>query len=175
MATRDAERDYYNGQCPMPTGSGRRCQLMLNGDQVLCGVHEAQFARRYMARWQSRMDELTEELARALDRPRAESVLARLPQGRIEDGFDPRGFFVYLLWGNDQDTPLYVGRSTNVLRRTGQHMAASYSPDIRRVTFIRCATEKQMHRIETELIRRYHPRINIAQNIGFAGQGVDRR
>ena len=80
----------------------------------------------------------------------------------VEHTFDPHGYFVYLLWGDSEDTPLYVGQSTNILGRLGQHMQA---PDrrhrVRRVQVLRCRGKADMDRTERRLIACYQPPLNI--------------
>lgn len=81
----------------------------------------------------------------------------------IGSGFDPRGCFVYLLFGDDPLQPIYIGQSTNVLNRLGQHMVAiDRRHRITRVDTIRCATPQAMHRLEENLIKRYQPELNRA-------------
>jgi hypothetical protein len=97
---------------------------------------------------------------------RIRAGLADLSAVQIEGepaGFDPRGFFVYLLWGAGSDKPLYVGQSTNVLARLGSHLgnpARRYQ--IERVTLVRCRTARQMDDTEMRLITKHQPPMNIA-------------
>lgn len=80
---------------------------------------------------------------------------------RIGDAFDPHGFYVYLLWGEDPDTPLYIGLSRNVLGRLGAHMNnADRRDQIRSVQLIKCSGESTMKRTEAALIREYRPPLN---------------
>jgi hypothetical protein len=83
---------------------------------------------------------------------------------RPDEGFNPNGCFVYLLWAsNDDKVPLYVGKSTNVLARIGDHLrdpARRYR--IHWVTLIRCRTERRMEETEGRLIRKYRPELNTA-------------
>jgi predicted GIY-YIG superfamily endonuclease len=73
--------------------------------------------------------------------------------------FDPHGFFVYVLW--DDRRRLYVGKSTNVLQRLGQHMGKKNKRDlVTRVQFIRCKSERAMRDKETQLIRMHRPPMN---------------
>lgn len=81
---------------------------------------------------------------------------------RIGDSFDPHGYYVYLLWGDDESTPIYIGQSRNVLSRLGSHMQNSekrYS--VRSVQLIKCSGQATMNRTESALIREYKPPMNI--------------
>ena len=80
---------------------------------------------------------------------------------KIGDSFDPHGYYVYLLWGDDDETPLYIGQSRNVLSRLGTHMQ---TPDKRSVVtsvqLIKCSGHSTMCRTEAALIREYKPPMN---------------
>jgi predicted GIY-YIG superfamily endonuclease len=81
-----------------------------------------------------------------------------LGRGDIE-AFDPRGFFVYVLW--DDKRRLYIGKSTNVLQRLGQHMGKKNKRDqVERVEVIRCESERAMVTKEAQLIRKHRPPMN---------------
>lgn len=88
------------------------------------------------------------------------------------DVFDPNGHFVYLLWGNNPNTPLYVGRSTNVFSRVGTHMD---NPRRRRsiqgVQFIRCRNADTMVNLEWTLILKFQPPWNIQGIVGRRAAG----
>lgn len=86
-----------------------------------------------------------------------------LPAGEaVIDGFDPHGWFVYILWGNDPDRPLYVGQSTNVLSRLGSHLGQNERrATVRRVSLIRCDTRADMNEVEWDLIAGLRPSLNI--------------
>jgi predicted GIY-YIG superfamily endonuclease len=75
-------------------------------------------------------------------------------------GFDPHGFFVYVLWDHN-GSPLYVGQSTNVLSRLGTHMAGTKRRSTARVTLTKHRTRSHMDKAEMALIREYRPRLNI--------------
>lgn len=80
-----------------------------------------------------------------------------------EDHLDPHGYYVYLLWGAREDAPLYVGQSTNIYGRLGDHMrAADRRYRVKRITVIRCKTASQMEQTEMRLIRHYRPELNTA-------------
>lgn len=75
--------------------------------------------------------------------------------------FDPRGYFVYLLWGDDPDTPIYVGQSRNVLSRLAAHMRDNTKREMmRRLQLIRCPDQQTMDSTERVLIRKYQPPLN---------------
>lgn len=86
---------------------------------------------------------------------------------RIGDAFDPHGFYVYILWGDDPDTPLYIGQSRNVLGRLGSHMqAADRRHDIRTIQLLKCSGKRTMDRTEAALIREYRPPLNTVHTGG---------
>jgi hypothetical protein len=127
----------------------------------------------------------TKELAIKLERQmRAATDLGRDPVGdplwrrmlrqRLGDraaidvgGFNPNGHFVYLLWGSSDDRPLYIGRSSNVLARLGNHMVR---PDrrhrITRVTLVRCFTAEDAAETEADLIDFYQCELNVLDGNG---------
>jgi excinuclease UvrABC nuclease subunit len=81
----------------------------------------------------------------------------------IDGDFDPRGFFVYFLWGNETDRPLYVGKSTNILSRLGTHLTDPVKRwQITRVTLLKCETAQRMDHTESRMIRHYQPPLNKA-------------
>lgn len=73
---------------------------------------------------------------------------------------DPHGFYIYFLRDHD-DRIAYVGMSTNVLRRIGQHVERRRAA-IRRITTVACPDEPTMRRMETRAIREHRPEWNIA-------------
>jgi hypothetical protein len=91
-----------------------------------------------------------------------DSAAARVAAGGMfDDDFDPRGFFVYLLRG-DEGQVLYVGQSTNILGRLGAHLGDSDKhAHVRRVSLIRCLDAATMNTTEWQLIRRHQPPWNI--------------
>lgn len=91
-----------------------------------------------------------------------EVMLAEIETVAVADGFDPRGFFVYELWGEDSSRPLYVGQSSNVLARLGSHLGdAVKRASVRRVSLIRCRDFEQMDRLEARLIAQHQPPWNV--------------
>jgi len=94
---------------------------------------------------------------------RAGTALDGLVMQSLDSRIDPSGFYVYLLWGDDETRPLYVGQSANFLSRLGSHMSdPGKRHRIRSVTVIRCQTERQMDTTELRLIRKYRPALNTA-------------
>ncbi|HET6915952.1 MAG TPA: GIY-YIG nuclease family protein [Acidimicrobiales bacterium] len=103
---------------------------------------------------------LEDALAAFMAEERAER--ARLAVETIGESFDPRGYFVYLLFGEDDARPIYVGQSSNVLSRLGNHMSANDRRGrVTRVGLIRCADDRQMFALERELIEHYRPELNV--------------
>ncbi len=88
-------------------------------------------------------------------------ALRRVEKVGIADGdFDPRGYFVYLLFEADTAAPFYVGRSANILGRLGSHHA-TYGPQIVAVRLISCETKDEMEGLERTLILKHLPKGNI--------------
>jgi hypothetical protein len=93
---------------------------------------------------------------------RAASLLGK--RRRVEPGdairsvaselFDPNGFFVYLLWGDDPDRPIYVGQSRDVLSRMG---TGTRRFAVKNVQWIRRESKEAMDELERSLIRLYQP------------------
>lgn len=81
----------------------------------------------------------------------------------VADGFEPIGWYVYLLWpSRDAEVPVYVGQSGNVCRRLGEHMELSGKRWVANwVTLLRCESEAAMKRTEAQLIAHYQPRLNL--------------
>uniref|UniRef100_A1UJS0 Excinuclease ABC, C subunit domain protein n=2 Tax=unclassified Mycobacterium TaxID=2642494 RepID=A1UJS0_MYCSK len=96
----------------------------------------------------------------------------------LDEFFNPHGGFVYLLWGEDPNTPLYVGQSTNILSRLGAHMGDKTKRAlVKRVQLIRCSTEK-LADTEWRLIQHYQPPLNVVGcsrtgRLGESGIGHD--
>ena len=109
------------------------------------------------AQWQAERQVLTKLRDRA---ERDGTTVANTTQtGPLEHPF---GYYVYYLWGYG-DRLLYIGMSTNVLRRLGEHVA---NPDrchqIFRIITVECPDEETMRRTETAAIRQHRPEWNIA-------------
>jgi hypothetical protein len=85
-----------------------------------------------------------------------------------KSSFDPRifrGYFLYILWGDDAKQPVYVGQSTNILSRLSSHMNDTLKRKLtRRIQLLRCKTAAEMVANETRLIRHYRPLLNKAGN-----------
>jgi predicted GIY-YIG superfamily endonuclease len=86
--------------------------------------------------------------------------VAELAQELASGHFDPRGYFVYLLYADGSDTPFYVGQSRNLLGRLGTHIY-TYGARIARLGVIRCETRSDQARTEAALIREHQPAENI--------------
>lgn len=75
--------------------------------------------------------------------------------------YAPGTYHVYMLYDVDERL-LYVGQSSNIINRLGQHYN---HPDrggrIARVAMIRCATRDAMRQLETHLIGELQPELNI--------------
>jgi hypothetical protein len=106
--------------------------------------------------------------------------LAGLAVASLEQAFAaPKGFYVYCLWGEDPERPLYVGKSANVFNRLSQHAAGRGTGNglvwsinsrghgtrtqVTRVTLLKCETREIMEHVEVELIARLRPDHNHAQ------------
>jgi predicted GIY-YIG superfamily endonuclease len=111
---------------------------------------------------------LTEKVDQAIQKivPRQDQIrrtrLRHTVSARIGDAFDPSGYYVYLLWSDDDELPIYIGKSQNVLNRLGSHMADKDKRHmVRSIQLIKCAGEATMNRTEAALIREYCPILNI--------------
>lgn len=107
-----------------------------------------------------------------LQRASAEAIALVAGVG-IGESFDPRGSFVYLLWGKDTARPLYVGESGNVLQRLGAHMSDSGRRNrVERIQLISCASKTGRRALETQLIGKYRPPWNLVGLPNIAGLSV---
>ena len=78
-----------------------------------------------------------------------------------------RGHHVYLLHDED-DKVVYVGRSSNVLKRIGDHLHVRGRRDVvASVSIIRCMDEDEMKQLEMALIYLHQPELNTR---GLAGR-----
>jgi hypothetical protein len=78
------------------------------------------------------------------------------------DSFDPVGCFVYILWDDDPNIPVYVGKSTHLMGRIRAHMRDADKRDLtRRIQLIRCQDVAEMEETERRLIWQYSPKFNI--------------
>lgn len=90
---------------------------------------------------------------------------------KATDRFDPHGHFVYLLWGDDLKTPVYVGRTSNLFARPGKHLNDHRKKDeIKSISVIRCESEGESVVVEAELIRKHQPKLNVVGTPRFAEQ-----
>jgi hypothetical protein len=93
---------------------------------------------------------------------RLTDAAAELAVTSLADAFEPRGCYVYLLWGKSDRKPVYVGMSENVHARIGQHMLdLTKRPHVERVTLIRCESRGAMVLTEARLIAHYQPMLNV--------------
>jgi hypothetical protein len=83
------------------------------------------------------------------------------------DSVNPNGHFVYILWGTSDDKPLYVGRSSNVLARLGNHMVNPQRRQcIARVSLVRCLDRTTATQVEAQLIDFYQCELNKLDGMG---------
>lgn len=124
-------------------------------------------------RWQARYldpdgDERGKSFGRRAD---AEQFLAMREKLRVRsellasdgDGIDPCGWYVYLPWEvRDDEKPVYVGSSGNILARLRAHLGSSKRRSrVGWMTLIRCTSEKAMLAREGALIRKNRPEWNM--------------
>lgn len=104
------------------------------------------------AEWE---DKLAVETKRAAQAEADAVSLTGTPQpGPLER---PHGYYVYFLWGAG-DELLYVGMSTNILSRLGQHLVRSDRGwRVHRVTVQECPDEKTMRSVEARMIWHHNP------------------
>jgi hypothetical protein len=100
---------------------------------------------------------------------RMEQALANVVAAAIDESaefLDPKnydGYFVYILWGDDPNVPLYVGQSRSLLGRIANHMGDKTKRKLtRRIQLLRFATHNDMDAAERRLIRHYKPPMNKA-------------
>jgi len=126
--------------------------------------------------WRARNAKAKAEAQAVRERARADKA-AQKAQGRLDvaalGAFEPDGFYVYFLWGDDQEQPLYIGQSANLFQRLASHTAnPQRRPHIRRITVTPCADRRQMGTLEMRLIRQHKPPWNVA---GVPGRSVKNR
>lgn len=114
--------------------------------------------------WRHLLDTFGHDVARQAFRTDAPdlsdfgSSIVPKPGARI----DPFGCFVYFLWADSRDRPVYVGATTNLPKRLWHHarekqgLWSTYS-------LIRCKDEATMWRLESRLIGHYRPELNLVQ------------
>lgn len=71
----------------------------------------------------------------------------------------PFGFFVYVLYRDGADVPVYVGQSENWPERVGRHCKDS-TKTWNYFKLIRCESSEVMREVEAHLIRKYRPEHN---------------
>lgn len=78
--------------------------------------------------------------------------------GTLTFVLDPRGHYVYVAWGADEARPLYIGKSSNVLNRLGQHSSVQpWYPETVRFEFHAFESAKAAQDAETEAIFAFDP------------------
>lgn len=109
---------------------------------------------------------LLEEIERGDEIPIASQRLEFNRQLARNVGRVYRGAGVYaLLVAGDV---VYIGQTTNVIRRIGEHAATKEFDEYR---FIRCDVEL-LAQLERKLIRHYRPAWNISQNQDWSGEAI---
>jgi excinuclease UvrABC nuclease subunit len=81
---------------------------------------------------------------------------------------DPHGCYVYILWGCTR-RPLYVGKSTNILSRVGDHVSnPGRRAQIATIQILRCESRPIMDELELSLIDLHQPPWNVVgRNDGY--------
>lgn len=106
-------------------------------------------------RWHKRLEKVESSA-----RKRVARRVSELSADAIDDGFDPRGFFVYVL--SYRDEIMYVGQSRNILSRLGQHMTnRERRHKVDHIALFRCKNERAMTELEDHLIADNRPPWNI--------------
>lgn len=74
-----------------------------------------------------------------------------------------KGYYVYLLYEDNKldYEPIYVGQSTNVVSRIGNHATNKLLKNVVRCRVLVCHSHRQMNVLESALINRYLPSVNI--------------
>lgn len=86
------------------------------------------------------------------------------------------GFYVYALFGDDPNVPLYVGQSTSLLGRLGSHLSdAERRTEIRRIAVTPCGSRPEMYLLERTLIEQLRPIWNVAYLADRRGTGRRKR
>lgn len=100
-----------------------------------------------------------------IDPARAHTLVSRVR--RVYNGAglpNPNGYYVYLLLGSNGET-LYVGQSTNIYSRLGDHLGNSEKRrDVKKVEVILCASKADMDWLEREAIDILRPPWNTIFN-----------
>jgi hypothetical protein len=149
----------YDGICAVVSQDG----VTVDGEIMAAVKRRIQVARMHyrncFEQWEATRNvngRLRVDLSRRID-----ATLANAVHVRLDEDFNPRGFFVYILWGDSEDLPLYVGQSAHILKRLGQHMQDKEHL-VKRVTVLRCPSRSKMDGMEARLISHYQPPMNKA-------------
>lgn len=149
---------------------GLRKKLMASVKRYVCRDGSSTWRVRYKAQGRCcsttfRTNPDAQRFVEMLDKYGPEEARIRVGQDNVDrpgDEINATGCFVYVLWGDDPVTPLYVGESENIFSRLGSHMN---NPErrtlVRRVQLIECRNEFVMHATEARLIYDYRPTLNI--------------
>lgn len=109
--------------------------------------------------------------------PGVAGALPQAPTSAPLEALDPQtlsGFTVYRLY-DAQGVLLYIGQSTHLARRLGQHQTSSiFGPQIAHVRYESCPDKRSMDRRETELIRLHQPPYNTVGTSHAVNPGASR-
>jgi excinuclease UvrABC nuclease subunit len=77
----------------------------------------------------------------------------------------PRGFYVYVAWGEDRTRPLYIGRAVNLWRRFEQHAQwkAAWVAEVVELECYEFPTERMADMAETDAILALNPVHNVVR------------
>lgn len=133
--------------------------------EVLADIwHTTLLARIHLRESEERAEKakLSARKSAAKAKAHVEFTLSQQHQAVLADELDPHGYYVYCLWGDDPDRPLYVGQSSNILARLGSHLSnRSRRAAVRRISLTRCKTHTRMCKTEMQLIDLYQPPLNV--------------
>lgn len=141
----------YGTPWPEPSVERDRVERITDALYELLSERRVKSADRFLL-----AEELAQAAVTALDSASDDEV--------VGEPFDPRGYFVYVLWSESPRQPMYVGCSVNILARLGTHWGQKKRRDVmNRVEVIRCRDRWEMDQLEARLIRRYRPPLNVVR------------
>ncbi len=153
MSVKKTARGGWQARWRDETGR-QRARTFRTRDAAYSHLHQQLAERHRLERY---------EIQDSLLRERSMRDLALMHAAALDDSIDPHGHYVYCLWGDDTEKPLYVGRSSNVLGRIGTHFTEREKRTLlRRVTLTRCDDFDAMCELERRLIAALRPPLNIA-------------
>lgn len=83
------------------------------------------------------------------------------------------GFFVYALFQDDKDSPVYIGQTTAPLARLGTHTSGSkYKKDWDFFRIVQVESSEAMNILEAELIDHFKPEYNKVLPRGTVNSGI---